>query len=333
MVLGAGSFGTALADLMASNVVVGSGCKVTLWGRDEAAIAKIKSLRCNQRYLPDIELSEKISYSHDLTEALRSATDVLIALPSGQFSQYIDHIESICPASCSVIWACKGLEAGTGRFLSQVAKEGLSPARHYAVISGPSFAAEIAKGLPTAVVVAASTPEYSSSVINLLHNKFFRPYSSNDLIGVQLGGACKNVYAIAAGISDGLNFGANTRVAVITRGLAELRRLGRALHAESDTLMGLSGVGDLVLTCTDDQSRNRRFGLALAKGASVQEALDKIGQSVEGIVATELTWKLAHEHNVSMPIVEQVRLVVKGEVAPEDAVRALLTRDAKEEQH
>ncbi len=325
-VLGAGSFGTALANLIASN-----GYRVTLWGRDADTLRSISSTGENQRYLPGVALSDSMRCRADLQDALGDASDILVAIPSQHFNNIIEKIEAYAPSSSAVLWACKGLEPKTGRFLSEVVEQRLGSNRDYAVISGPTFAQELAAHLPTAIVVAANRAGYAASVTELLHNDRFRAYASNDIRGVQLGGAFKNIYAIAAGISDGLEFGANARVAVITRGLAELMRLGECLGVQSETLMGLSGVGDLILTCTDNQSRNRRFGLALGEGKSAADALHSIGQSVEGVVATEIAWQLAKKHDVSMPIVEQVHRVISGRVTPKDAVGALLGRSSTAE--
>ena len=327
-VVGAGSFGTALANHIANN-----GHQVSLWGRDAATVQQIAANHENQRYLPGIKLSPSISCSSVLEESVAQASDVLLAVPSKHFKSFLDQIVACTPDSCSVIWACKGLESGTGRFLSDVANDTVSNQRKFAVISGPTFARELASGLPTAVVASANQSDYAQTVAHLLRNDRFRTYISDDIRGVQLGGALKNIYAIAAGISDGLNFGANARVAVISRGLAELMRLGEKLGVRSETLMGLSGTGDLILTCTDDQSRNRRFGLALGNGMSSTEAVESIGQSVEGVVASGIAWKLAQQYDVSMPIVEQVEKVIAGKVRPTEAVVALLGRETKAEVH
>ena len=325
-VLGAGSFGTALAHHIALNNIA-----VRLWGRNQSTLKEISDHGENRRYLPGISLSGSIEYCTDLHDALNDVTDVLIAVPSQHFNSMLEQVKDYAPQGCGVLWACKGLEPGSGRFLSDVAGECLGNNRRYAVLSGPTFAAEIARQLPTAIVVASNQPDYALSVSQLLHNDRFRAYSSDDIQGVQLGGALKNVYAIAAGISDGLEFGANARVAVITRGLAELMRLGDSLNVQTETLMGLSGVGDLILTCTDDQSRNRRYGLALAQGSSSPQALQKIGQSVEGVAATKIAVQLASQQAVSMPIVEQVHRVISGTATPREAVSVLLSRSSKKE--
>ena len=326
VVLGAGSFGTALAHHIALN-----GFRVCLWARDESLLQAISTGRENSRYLPGITLADSLECCAALPEALSDATGVLIAIPSQHFSSIVDDIKALAPAECSVMWACKGLEVQTGRFLSDVVVDRLGADRPHAVISGPTFASELASGSPTAITVAANSPAFADTVVNLLHSERFRTYISEDIRGVQFGGAFKNIYAIAAGISDGLNFGANARVAVITRGLAELMRLGEVLGVRAGTVMGLSGVGDLILTCTDDQSRNRRFGLGLGQGQSVAQVLAEIGQSVEGIVATEVAFKLAAKHQVSMPIVEQVHRVINNEASPAEAVSVLLGRAAKTE--
>ncbi len=325
-VLGAGSFGTALAHHIALN-----GFSVCLWARNESLLQEISNEGENKRYLPGISLASSLEYRSDLALALKGATDVLIAIPSQHFSSVADMIMTLASDQCCVLWACKGLEAGTGRFLSDVVADKLGADRCHAVISGPTFAQELASRSPTAITVAANSSAYADTVVDLLHNERFRTYVSDDIRGVQLGGAFKNIYAIAAGISDGLNFGANARVAVITRGLAELIRLGEVLDVKAETLMGLSGVGDLILTCTDDQSRNRRFGIALGQGQSVQDVLAEIGQSVEGIVATEVAFNLAAKHKVSMPIVEQVHRVINNLASPAEAVSVLLGRSSKSE--
>lgn len=326
-VLGAGSWGTALASHLADNAH-----DVTLWGRSSDAIEEMKACRQNRRYLPGIGLSESLQYTHSLKDALSDASDVLISVPSHSFRLMVEEVAVVRGSECGVVWACKGLEGATGRFLSQVAEDILGSQSRYAVVSGPTFAAELAAALPTAITVASNQKNYGHQVGDWLHNERFRAYTTNDINGVQLGGALKNIYAIAAGISDGLKFGANARVALITRGLAELNRLGEKLGARADTLMGLSGMGDLVLTCTDDQSRNRRFGLALAEGLSVADAQARIGQSVEGINAIRAANDLANRHDVELPIVEQVFEVIENGRSASEAVAALLSRSRKSEQ-
>lgn len=325
-VLGAGSFGTALAAHLARN-----GFATTVWARDAQLIDQLRAGGENTRYLPGVALPASLAYQYHLSDCLSSCTDVLIALPSSGFEFAIEQISIHCKPGTGVIWACKGLQKGSGQLLGELLVERLGAAVDHAVISGPTFARELAEDLPTALTVAANKPAYAAKVSSLLHCGRLRAYASHDMRGVQLGGALKNVYAIAAGISDGLGFGANARVALITRGLAEMRRLGEQLGADAETLSGLSGTGDLILTCTDDQSRNRRFGLALAKGLSVADAVASIGQSVEGVAATAAAQTLAQRYDVEMPIVEQVDAVVNRGSQPLDAVQALLERAPRDE--
>lgn len=325
-VLGAGSWGTALASHLAGN-----GNQVMLWGRSPEVAEGINTLQENTRYLAGIKLHASLQATTNFDEALADASDVLVSVPSHSFQSIIEEIALRKADSCGVVWACKGLEAGTGRFLSDVAAEVLGHQARYAVISGPTFAKELAAALPTAITVASNISDYAQQVGEWLHNDRFRAYTTDDINGVQLGGALKNIYAIAAGISDGLTFGANARVALITRGLAEVNRLGEKLGVHADTLMGLSGMGDLILTCTDDQSRNRRFGLALASGLTVDQAKTQIGQSVEGIDATFAAHGLATRFSVELPIVEQVYEVLKNGRSAEQAVSALLSRTRKSE--
>ncbi len=325
-VLGAGSFGTALAHHIAGN-----GHSVSLWARDETLLRAIREDGENKKYLSGVALADSMTCHVDLQQALADAEHVLVAIPSQYFSAILTQVDKHAPQTSGVLWACKGFDVESGRFLSDIVLEKLGGDKNYAVISGPTFARELACGQPTAITVAANVQSYAESVVQLLHSRRFRTYISDDIHGVQMGGAFKNIYAIAAGISDGLNFGANARVAVITRGLAELMRLGDMLGVSAETLMGLSGVGDLILTCTDDQSRNRRFGLALGQGQSAEQALEQIGQSVEGVVATEVALRLSQEKGVSMPIVEQVHRVINGLTTPAEAVAVLLGRPSKPE--
>jgi len=325
-VLGAGSWGTALAMLLARN-----GVSVRLWDRDADHVARLKQERSNERYLPGIELPDLVAPEADLGAALQQADYVLVVVPSGGFRSVLQQVRSHIGASFNLIWASKGLEPGTGRFLHQVVDEELPGHREIAALSGPSFAKEVAKGLPTAVTVVSKQPEYAQRVAQLFHCLRFRTYTTDDVIGVELGGSVKNVLAIAAGISDGLGYGANARAALITRGLAEIMRLGTRLGGDRETFMGLAGVGDLVLTCTDDQSRNRRLGLAIGRGVPLQQAVEEIGQAVEGLHTAKELDTLAKANKVDMPITEQVKQILYDGEAPAAAVEALLTRDPKPE--
>lgn len=318
-ILGAGSWGTALAAHLAR-----LHAQVVLWGRNPEQIAELQKEHCNQRYLPDIRLPASLSYTDDLAAATRSAGLVVVATPSHHFATLLTRIHDFLPAGATVVWACKGIS--DKKLLDQIATEQLPDNIPIAVLSGPSFAAELATGLPTAVTIAAPDLDTAADISQCFHGDRFRAYPSDDMTGVQIAGALKNVYAIAAGISDGLGFGANARSALITRGLAELMRLGDAMGARRDTLMGLAGVGDLVLTCTDNQSRNRRFGLALGQGLGSARALESIGQTVEGINTCDQAMLLASEYQVDMPITTQVYRVVHEQLSPDAAVSALLSR-------
>lgn len=325
-VLGPGSWGTALALLLARN-----GHKVRLWGHDPDEIAPLRQERENRRYLPGIPFPPALTAGTDLAETLTNVQLVLVAVPSHAYAVTLDRMRPHLLRGTGFAWATKGLEPGGGRLLHEVTADILGVEWPAAAISGPSFAREVALGLPTAVTVAAWDERFAHRVAVLLHGSNMRAYTSDDVIGVELGGAVKNVLAIAAGISDGLGFGANARAALITRGLAEMARLGLAVGGQRETLMGLAGIGDLVLTCTDDQSRNRRFGLAIGQGATVEAALAAIAQVVEGAVTVQEALRLARQHQVEMPITEQVHQVLHCGQSPRRAVEMLLTRDLKPE--
>lgn len=325
-VLGAGSWGTALAILLARN-----GHTVRLWGNEPDVMARMARERRNTRYLPDAPLPAGLAVHDDLVAALADRADVLVAVPSHAFRSVLTAIAPRLATGTPVAWATKGLEMSSGKLLHEVAGEILPAGTPQAVISGPTFAREVAAGLPTAATVAGSDAAAAEHFAALLHGTTFRAYTSTDRIGVELGGALKNVLAIAAGISDGLGFGANSRAALITRGLAEMMRLGAALGGHRETFEGLAGVGDLVLTCTDDQSRNRRMGLALGRGQSREAAHQAIDQVVEGVDTAREIHKLGRRHGVELPISEQVYRVLYEGVAPKEAVHALLAREPKPE--
>jgi len=268
----------------------------------------------------------------DLSRAVAASRDVLVVLPSHVFGDVLRQIKPFLRADARIVWATKGLEAETGRLLQDVAREELGEAIPLAVVSGPTFAKELAAGMPTAIALASTDAQFGEDLQQLLHcGKSFRVYSNPDFIGVQLGGAVKNVIAIGAGMSDGIGFGANARTALITRGLAEMTRLGTALGASPSTFMGMAGLGDLVLTCTDNQSRNRRFGIMLGEGHDVQSAQDKIGQVVEGYRNTKEVRALAQRVNVEMPITEQIFQVLYNDKDAREAAISLLARASKDE--
>ena len=287
--------------------------------------------RVNRRYLPDIALPDALEITANLPECIREAQAVLLATPSGAFAETLKQILAGNGAGLPIVWACKGLEKGSARLLEHVAGDILGSETPLAMVSGPSFAGELMRGLPTAITVASRHQTFADQLVNWLHSDTFRAYRTDDLTGVEIGGALKNVFAIAAGISDGLGFGANARAALITRGLAELMRLGVALGGRAETFMGLAGMGDLVLTCTDDQSRNRRMGLALARGLGVEQAREEIGQAVEGVNTAREAQRLSQSHGIEMPIAEQVYAVLHEGKPAAQAVRDLLNRGPRSE--
>ncbi len=324
-VIGAGSWGTALGILLARH-----GHQVLLWGHEPQEMHHLQQDGENRRYLPGLPFPSGLHPVVELEAALEGVDEILIVVPSHAFEKVLQRVQELIPAPHSLSWATKGL-VPQGRRLLHEAASSIFPNASLAVISGPTFAAEVARGLPTAVTVASSDTEHARKLAGYLHGDSFRAYTSSDLVGVEVGGAAKNVMAIAAGISDGLGFGANARAALITRGLAEITRLGLALGGEHATFMGLAGLGDLVLTCTDDQSRNRRMGLALARGLTIEEAKREIGQEVEGLGAARDFHHKARELGVEMPITAAVHQVLYQGLAPDAAVRALLARHPRDE--
>lgn len=284
----------------------------------------------NERYLPGVAFPPGLKATADLAAAVTGADDVLVAVPSPALRATLTALAAL-PVR-RVAWATKGFELDTGLLPYQVAGQVLPASLPTAVLSGPTFAREVGAGLPTAMTIASNDQEYAQQLAERISSETFRAYTSTDVVGVEVGGATKNVYAIGAGICDGLGFGANTRIALIARALAEMTRLGLALGGHKETFMGLAGMGDLVLTCTDDQSRNRRFGLALARGVGVQEALREIGQVVEGYNGARSVQRVAQRHNVPMPIVEQLYRILHEGADPRAAVVALMRRPISPEQ-
>lgn len=324
LVLGAGSWGTALALLLARN-----GHQVWLWSHDPQHVHVMQQTQQNAQYLPDITFPDNLHPISDF--ASLQVQNVVMVVPSQGFRQTLQRIAPYFTTETHLCWATKGLEYNTGLLLHQVAQQVLGEKSQLAVLSGPSFAKEVAIGLPTAVTIASEVENFAARWAKLFHHPNFRAYTSHDMIGVQMGGAIKNVIAIAAGIADGLGLGANSRAALITRGLTEMVRLGSILGGQRDTFMGLAGLGDLVLTCTDNQSRNRRFGYALGKGISSQQAQLDIQQVIEGIPTAQEIMQLAHHYQIEMPIVEQVNAVLQGYCTPQAAVQTLLSREPKQE--
>lgn len=325
-VLGAGSYGTALAVLLARN-----GHNVRLWARNAEHVADMQQARQNSKYLPDVTFPENLTVTDNVESALADHPIILVAVPSHAFRDTLHLIKPYVDKSSRLVWASKGLDPESGDLLGNVLKSILGSKIPHAILSGPTFAKEMAIGMPTAITLAANNDEFAELLALALHNERFRVYTSDDIVGVQVGGAVKNVVAIGAGIADGLGYGANARTALITRGLVEMTRLGVAAGGKQETFIGMAGMGDLVLTCTDNQSRNRRFGLALGKGASREEAEHAIGQVVEGVRNAKEVKMLAERLKVEMPISDAIYRIIYEGVDARQAAHELLTRDLKSE--
>lgn len=327
-VVGAGSWGTALALQLARR-----GSNVRLGGIRELDLLEVMAHDCeNARYLPGVPFPSNLRAYPTIEDCIDGARDVLVVVPSHGLRETLTTIRPLAAPESRICWATKGFELHTGKLPHQVAEEVLGADRPMAVLSGPTFAREVGQGLPTAMTIAANDADFAHALALALSSDNFRAYTSDDMTGVEVGGAVKNVLAIGAGMSDGLGFGANTRIALIARGLVEMTRLGVALGAKKETFMGLACMGDLVLTCTDDLSRNRRMGLAIAGGKTVDEARDEIGQVVEGVLAAEAVKEVAAELDIEMPICHQVYRILYENVAPREAVTTLMRRELKPEQ-
>jgi len=324
-VIGAGSWGTALAIQLARE-----GHPTQLWGRDGVQLDAMRRTRRNARYLPDAGFPDALQVAGDLRQALEAARDALIAVPSHAFRTTLESIKPHLDPGTRIAWATKGFEMTTGLLPHQVSRQVLGK-RPGAVLSGPTFAKEVGAGLPTAMTVASRDERFAKELALSLSGPNFRAYTQTDIMGVEVGGAVKNVIAIGSGIADGMGFGANTRVALITRGLAEMMRLGVKLGAARETFMGLAGLGDLVLTCTDDQSRNRRFGMALGRGQSLSDAASAIHQVVEGLPAARAVYDVAQRLTVDMPICQEVYRVMHEGKPVRAAVQALMGREVRSE--
>jgi glycerol-3-phosphate dehydrogenase (NAD(P)+) len=325
-VLGAGSWGTALAIQFAR-----AGHPTRLWARNADDAAAMRGARANRRYLPDAAFPDGIEVHEELAAAVRGAVAIIIAVPSHALRALLVKLKPLLARDARLAWATKGFELDTGKLPHQVAYEVLGDRYPVAVLSGPTFAREVGMGLPTAMTIASPDAEFANQLARSLHATNFRAYTSTDIVGVEVGGAVKNVLAVGAGLCDGLGFGANTRIALITRGLTEIMRLGVALGAQPETFMGLAGLGDLVLTSTDNQSRNRRFGLALAGGKSVEQALAEIGQVVEGYSAARAVHAVAIREKVDMPIANGIYRVLYEHEPARDVVKELMTRPIRPE--
>jgi len=325
-VLGAGSWGTALAALIARH-----GHAVVLWGRDAAMVAAIEQRHENPHYLPGVALPPSLRATTDLAAAMAGIDLVLVVVPSHAFTATLHALAPLRPEPAGVAWATKGFEPGSGRFLHEVAADTLGPGVPLAVVTGPSFAREVAQGLPTALTVQGESPAFVQQVADVLHGPNFRAYTGDDMRGAELGGAMKNVLAVATGAADGMNLGLNARTGLITRGLNEMLRLNAAIGGRPETLMGLAGLGDLVLTCTGDLSRNRRLGLALGRGQTLDDAVREIGQVVESVQTADEVMRLADRHGLELPIAHAVRDVLHGDLTPAQALQRLLARGQKAE--
>ena len=326
-VVGAGSWGTALAIQLAR-----SGCEVRLGGVVEIDLLEaMVDDRENKRYLPDAAFPDNLTVHPDLADCMDGADDVLVVVPSHGLRDTLAQLKPLLGPETRVCWATKGFELSTGKLPHQVAAEVLGPDIPVAVLSGPTFAKEVGAGLPTAMTIASSDDDFARHLAEAISSDNFRAYTSDDIVGVEVGGAVKNALAIGAGMSDGLGFGANTRIALINRGLVELMRLGVALGAKKETFMGLAGMGDLVLTCTDNLSRNRRTGLGLAAGTTVEEMQEEIGQVVEGVKAAKAVHEVAEKLGIEMPIVNVVYRILYEGLSPREAVSELMKRQLKPE--
>lgn len=319
-VYGAGAWGTALAIAFSRNH------EVHLWGREAVLQREMAHSRRNPRYLPEAKLPPALAVETDFSATAAGADLHLIVTPLAGLRSTVRELQRLAPG-IPILWACKGLEADSARLPHEIVAEELGPATPSGVLTGPSFAAEVARGLPTAITLASPNLEQARQWGLELHQPRLRIYANDDVVGAEVGGAVKNVMAIAAGISDGLGFGLNARAALITRGLAEIARLGIALGGRAETFMGLAGMGDLILTCTGDLSRNRRVGLALASGRHLDAILADLGHVAEGVSTAQAVDALAARIGVEMPITASVAALLRGELAPAEAVEALLSRD------
>lgn len=324
-VLGAGAWGTALAIVFARHNTV------TLWAHDAAHAAEVAATRVNTRYLPNYTLPDEITLTAQLPQALAGADLLIIATPVAGLRPMLRALKAITMQLPAIVWVCKGLEAGSSLLPHQVVGEELSNDSQYGVLSGPSFAQEVAAGLPTAVVVASDDATFARCIAQSLHSPLLRLYANDDLVGVEIGGAVKNVLAIATGVADGLSFGLNARAALITRGLAEITRLAVALGAKQQTMMGLAGTGDLILTCTSNLSRNRQVGLQLAKRQPLHEILAQLGHVAEGVATAREVLKMAERFAVDMPITAAICEILYEGAEPERVVEGLLDRAPKAE--
>lgn len=324
-VLGAGSWGTALASVLDEN-----GHEVVIWARRQDQVDEINKENTNEKYLPGVSLSKSLRASSNIDEAINGAAFIVLGVPSQQIRAVCKSISNKINPGQVLVNVAKGIEKSTSSRISQVCYQEL-PDNPYCVLSGPSHAEEVSRKMPTALVVASESIEISQMVQDLFMSEYLRVYTNTDMIGVELGGTTKNIIAFGAGILDGIGFGDNSKAALMTRGIAEISRFGVALGADISTFSGLSGIGDLIVTCTSMHSRNRRAGILIGQGHSLEETQEKIQMVVEGITATEAVYKVAKKIGVEMPITECIYRVVEGQIDPKTAVNELMTRNKKHE--
>jgi glycerol-3-phosphate dehydrogenase (NAD(P)+) len=324
-ILGAGAWGTALASTLASRQ------SVLLWARDQAQVDLLSSTHQNARYLPGVTLDSALTFTSSLADAVAHARAglLIIATPIAGLRPVLRELKSLAPTN--LVWLCKGFEQDTALLPHQLVQQELGEGLPIGALSGPSFALEVARGLPCALTIGSPHAELRNKVVAAVHGAHIRVYSTDDLIGVEVGGAVKNVLAIATGIADGLGLGLNARAALITRGLVEITRLGTALGGRSETFMGLTGLGDLILTCTGDLSRNRQVGLGLAAGKSLDTITAELGHVAEGVRCVQAVRQLAAANSIEMPIVDAVARVLFEHATPQQAIHDLLARDARDE--
>ena len=324
-VIGSGSFGTAMA-----NLIVHNGHRVMIYGRNKAALEEMKETRINSRYLPDVLLSDKLAYTNDIGEAVRNKDIVVFAVPAQTFRQVSSAASQYLEDGIIAVNLAKGIEKNTLLRMSEIAAETIPQVR-YVALSGPTHAEEIVMNAPAGIVAASADPEAAKAVQDAFMSEQLRIYTQDDMVGVEIAGAVKNVIAIATGISDGMKLGSNARAALMTRSVHEIKRLGLELGANAETFSGLAGIGDLIVTCATDLSRNRRCGLMIGQGLKAEEAVEKVGSVVEGYYTADAVYDLARKLGVEMPVCMATRAVLKGELSPEKAVRMLMSRDKKDE--
>ncbi len=325
-IIGAGSWGTALATVLA-----GKGCPVRIYDVDEQHLRRMESSRENTDYLPGVALNSNISFAYSHEEALKGADVVLFSAPAQHFRSAAEAAKPYVTPDMLIVNVAKGIERGTHKRLSQIAAE-FFDMNNYVVLSGPSHAEEVGRRMPTTVAVASENPEAELKIQDLFMTDRFRVYTTEDVVGVELGGALKNIIALGAGIADGMGFGDNAKAALMTRGLAEIMRLGEKLGAQRETLSGLAGVGDLIVTCTSMHSRNRRCGLLIGEGMAPEDAVREVGMVVEGMFTAEAAYELAKEAGVEMPITDAIYHVSRGEMSASEAIEMLMGREKKHEQ-